>query len=194
MSTLEGGGWFLEVHRARAALGAGQLEDAERYARAAVALGQGLHTPPYTTLGTALERQGRFDEAVPVFEAALARDAVGTDALLGLGRVALRRGELEPARDFFERAAMGRGSSGEARWRLAALHIESGDTELGDSLLAELPSRLVGSPDASVRLATAERHAGLPERARRRLSRAREAWPHSLTVAEAWAAADSSAR
>jgi arylsulfatase A-like enzyme/thioredoxin-like negative regulator of GroEL len=191
MAPLEDGGWFLEVERSRAALGAGRLEAAERYSRAAVALGQGHHTPPYTALGFALERQGRFEDAEAAFEAALARDAIGTDALLGLGRVAVAKGELEPARHFFERAAAGRASSGEARWRLAALLIESGDTERGDALLAQLPARLVASPDASIRLAAAESRAGLPERARRRLREAREAWPHSLAVEEAWTAADS---
>jgi arylsulfatase A-like enzyme len=193
LATLGDGGWFLEVERSRAALGAGRLEDAERYAKAAVALGEGHHVPPYTALGAALERQGRFDEAVLAFESALARDAVGTEALLGLGRVAATRGELEPARNFFERAASGRGASGEAKWRLAALLIESGDTELGDALLRELPSKLVGSPDASVLLAAAETRAGLPERARRRLGAAREAWPHSLAVEQAWTAVDSDA-
>jgi arylsulfatase A-like enzyme len=193
MAALENGGWFLEAARSRAALGAGRFEDAERYARVAVALGLGHHAPPYMALGASLENQGRFDEAVEAFEAALARDAVGTDALLGLGRVAERRGELELAKDFFERAATGRGSSAEAKWRLAALLIEAGDTELGDAMLAELPSKVVGSPDASLRLAAAERHAGLPQRARRRLHEAHEAWPHSLAVERAWIAANSDA-
>jgi tetratricopeptide (TPR) repeat protein len=186
LASLQDGGWFLEVERSLAALGAGRLEDAERYARAAIALAEGHHEPPYAALGRALERQGRLDEAVMAFEAARARSAVATDALLGLGRVAERRGELELASDFFEEAATGRGSSGEARWRLAALLIESGDTEAGDALLAELSSWLVGSPDASIRLATAEMHAGMPERAHRRLSEAREAWPHSQEVEQAW--------
>jgi arylsulfatase A-like enzyme/Flp pilus assembly protein TadD len=188
MEPLPQGGWFLEERRSLAALGAGRLEDALRYARAAVALGGASHAPPYTTLGAVLERQGRLDAARLAFEAALARDTASGDPLVGLGRIAEQRGDLEHARAFYEQAASRRGSSGESRWRLAALLIESGDTERAEALLAELPSELVGSPDASVRLATAEKHAAMPERAHRRLSEAREAWPHSPALAEAWKA------
>jgi hypothetical protein len=186
MEGLGDGGWFLEVQRSYAALGAHRLEDAERYARAAVELGQGQRSPPYLALGSALERRGDLDAAATAFEKALSDSAVAPDALVGLGRVAERKGDLERASAFYEQAIASRGSSREAQWRLAALHIEAGDGSRGEALLAELPARTVETPAASVRLAEAEAHAGMPDRARERLSRSREAWPHSREVEEAW--------
>ncbi|MEN8183510.1 MAG: sulfatase-like hydrolase/transferase [Myxococcota bacterium] len=185
LEPLEGGGYFLEVHRANSALNTGRLADAERWAREAVELGSedmGTHL----VLGLILEELGRLDEAEEAFARARARDAASGSPLVALGRLAEGRGDRAQASQLYREAASRRGSSAEAQWHLAALHIEDGEAGQARRLLAELPAGAVEEPEPSVRLARAEQQAGRAEAARARLAAARQRWPHSRCVAEAW--------
>ena len=72
-------------------------------------------------LGEALYRRGRHDEAVAAFRRALeeqTRTGPG-DALFGLGRALLRKGDLEPAASTLREAVHENGSNLEAYFRLA---------------------------------------------------------------------------
>lgn len=57
------------------------------------------------SLGLSLLRLGRFDDAVPVFERALALDAQDPIALAGLGKIALFRDDVDRALPLLEAAA-----------------------------------------------------------------------------------------
>ena len=57
------------------------------------------------SLGISLLRLGRFDDAAPIFERALALDSQDPIALAGLGKIALFRSDLERALPLLEAAA-----------------------------------------------------------------------------------------
>jgi len=179
LEALDSGGYLFDLYRSEAARRAGRAEAAERFARAA--LGQapwvsGVHL----ALAEALEEQGRFEEAARSFEEAARLDPASAEPIVGLGRIAEARGELEQAVVFYRRAADSRGASAEALWRQAALRIEAG--ERADSLLSRISAEVRDQPRAALRLARAEVKAGRRARALARLKRALKVSPDSTEL------------
>ena len=78
-------------------------------------------------------------------------------------------------REAFER----RGGSMEARWQLAALHLEDGAVEEAEALLAQLPESERLLPLAAERLVRAELRAGRRAQAKERLDRALVDYPRA---------------
>ena len=81
----------------------GNLEQARRYYIVAVQLYPDT-TAAYNNLGHVLLKLNRIDEADAVFREALVQDAVLASAAFGRGEVAVRRGQLDVARRFYEDA------------------------------------------------------------------------------------------
>jgi tetratricopeptide (TPR) repeat protein len=181
VEALDAGGPAVELLRADLAHAAGEFEAAERYARAAIALAR-QRPDGYHVLGSALEAQGRLDEAWAAFQEAARHDEASGEPLVGLGRVSEARGERARAAQLYEQAAARRGASAEALWRRAALYLEEGARGEAEALLAKVAPEVLGSPDPTLRLAEAEAKAGRRERARERLERALRISPNDARL------------
>ena len=81
----------------------GNLEQARRYYIVAVQLYPDT-TAAYNNLGHVLLKLNRIDEADAVFREALVQDETLASAAFGRGEVAVRRGQLDDAKHFFQRA------------------------------------------------------------------------------------------
>ena len=79
------------------------LEQARRYYSVAVQLHPDT-TAAYNNLGHVLLKLNRIDEADAVFREALVQDETLASAAFGRGEVALRRGQLDVAKNFYEHA------------------------------------------------------------------------------------------
>lgn len=183
LASIEGGGYVRTLVGADIALTAGDLEAAERFARDSVRNAPGFWES-HTTLGRALEAQGRLDEAEEAYRAAATLDAAAANPFVGLGRVAEARGDRERAQALYERARERRGNSPEAVWRLAALQMEAGDDDTAAKLLRSIPAETLLEPKAAVRLAKADSNRGRPEQARERLDAARAQNPNHAMLKE----------
>ena len=170
LEQIEDSGPMLDLFRSEAARHAGDAEAAERYARLVLARSQ--RPDAQTLLGMALLAQGRLQEAEVVLEEAARGDTASANPLVALGAIAEKRGELERAGEFYERAMARRGGNAEARWHLAALRIREHATEEADALLERLPKRELRKPEVVMHLAAAEANAGYRTRALARLERA----------------------
>jgi tetratricopeptide (TPR) repeat protein len=179
LEPIEGGGYLFDLHRSEAARRAGRAEEAERYARASLARAPAV-SGVHEALAEALEAQGRFDEAAAHFDEAARLDPSSAAPIVGLGRIAEARGDLEGAIALYRRAASSRSASAEALWRHAALRIEAG--RRADDLLARLSADDLNRPRAAIRLARAEARAGKRRRALARLGRALRARPASAEL------------
>jgi len=179
LETLDGGGYIFDLYRSEAARRAGRADAAERFARAALAQAPWV-SRVHLALAEALEEQGGFEEAARSFEEAARLDTASAEPVVGLGRIAEARGELERAVALYERAADSRGASAEALWRHAALRIEAG--ERADDLLSRISAKAKNQPRAALRLARAEVEAGRRGRALARLKRALRVSPESAEL------------
>jgi tetratricopeptide (TPR) repeat protein len=137
----------------------------------------------HLALAKALEEQGRFAEASRSFEESARLDPAFADPVVGLGRIAEARGELDRASALYQRAADSRSGSAEALWRMAALRIEGG--EGARDLLSRIPGEAANRPQAALRLARAETKAGRRARALVRLQRALRISPESAELRQA---------
>ena len=81
----------------------GNLEQARRYYIVAVQLHPDT-TAAYNNLGYVLLKLNRIDEADAVFREALVQDETLASAAFGRGEVAIKRGQLDVARRFYEHA------------------------------------------------------------------------------------------
>lgn len=162
----EAGGWVAHA-RAEIALERGDPEAAERHARALVDA-QPEYAVGFLRLGDALAAQGRGAEARAAYEQALRIDPTETEALVAIGRLAERDGQLDAAIGYYERALASRAPSLEAAVRLAALHFEAGDIESAVELLAGFETSRA-RPEDLIRLARAEAAAGYRDEALARL-------------------------
>jgi len=99
-------------------------------------------------LGDALYHRGRHDEAAAAYGRALeAKADLGHgDALFGLGRAWLRKGEVEKAVDAFRRALRENGSNLEAYFRLAQASALLGKEEDVDAARREFRSVAASLP------------------------------------------------
>jgi tetratricopeptide (TPR) repeat protein len=118
----------------------GRLEDAERMARAALAideadieanfiLGEVLSRRAQSCEAGSAERVRLADEARKAYLAALANQPGDVASLLALGRLEMAEGRRDRARDYFRRVVLQRRWSLEAHVALADLSEESGDLE-----------------------------------------------------------------
>jgi tetratricopeptide (TPR) repeat protein len=182
LEPLEGGGFVFDLHRSEAARRAGRDEAAERFARASLEQAPAV-SGVHLALAKALEEQGRFAEASRSFEESARLDPAFADPVVGLGRIAEARGELDRASALYQRAADSRSGSAEALWRMAALRIEGG--EGARDLLSRIPGEAANRPQAALRLARAETKAGRRARALVRLQRALRISPESAELRQA---------
>jgi arylsulfatase A-like enzyme/Flp pilus assembly protein TadD len=174
-------GWFVDTVRSEASRRAGEPEAALAHAERAVAAAPGA-LPARVERARALEALGRLDEAERQFVQARGLDVADPEPLLGLGRIAERRGEPEQARGLYEEAQARRGGSQEAAWRLAALEIVAGELAVADARLAPLPPEALLRARTVEHLARAELEAGLAERASERLLAGLRRRPRSVTL------------
>lgn len=181
--------------RAAAALGAADPVQAERDARAVLAVEPG-RSDVLVLLGQSLEIQGRSDEAGAVYAAVTRLDPRSAAGWTGLGRSYEQRGSTEPAAEAYaealERADPTRA---EASWRLAALEIEAGHRDVAEARLATVIPGLLSEPAAAIRLAYAEHRVGRRAAALARLAEARRRRPDDALlnqVAEALSLEDGS--
>ena len=116
------------VGAARVALSLGSADDAERSLRD-IAPGDRLTIELHALQGRIAELRGDIDAARAAFEEALAIDARHPDALLGLGRLALARGEHDHAASQFVRvfASPDEAHRQEAWWGAGRCHFAAGD-------------------------------------------------------------------
>jgi tetratricopeptide (TPR) repeat protein len=100
----------------------------------------GTAVVPRLALGEALLRLGQADEAEDNFRAVLQAEPENARALLGMGRVAHDKGDLQPSRDYLKRSAA-------AAWRVKATHALLADVyqRLGDANQADLERSLADS-------------------------------------------------
>jgi len=175
---------LVSSERAHLALMAGRARLAERHAREAIDSGADTFHA-WARLGSALAGQDRLEEAEDAYRTARALNSAAPEPLLGLGVVAERRGHRRQAASFYQRALLTKLLSAEARWRLAALRIEQGQTAEAQRLLARVDERALLVPSAALRLARAELRAGRPEDALARVERALAAYPDSEPLAQA---------
>jgi choline-sulfatase len=178
---IEEPGFSVRLMGANAALLAGDLERAEREARAALALAE--LPEPWIVIAKAQLQQERPAEARRSLERALALDADKADTWTWLGAVAESEGDTEEAIRLYERARAMPSVSAATYWRLAALRLEAGQRDEARAVLAEIPQTELRLPEATFRLARAERAAGRAELARTRVDGALRDFPH---VADLW--------
>jgi len=167
----------LELLRARAALGAGELVLARHAAERAFALA--AQPEALVLAGRVAEAEGSAERASVAYEQALALDAENAPAAVGLARLAEAAGRRDEARRGYEAVRAFAIPDAEAFWRLAALDIEAGRFDAARAALAVLPQAEVRKPEAAARLARAERAAGREELARTRVEGALRAYPGS---------------
>jgi arylsulfatase A-like enzyme len=177
--TLPPGGPVFESVRSYAAVQAGDPVAAERYARIAIELTESGFQHGRLSLAEAFEAQERFDEATLLLREEAERDQSSGYAVRLLGRIAEARGDREAAARLYREAFERRGGSIEARWRLAALHLEDGASEQAEALLARLPEEETLRPAAAARLVQAELRAARPAQAKERLDRALALYPRA---------------
>ncbi len=100
----------------------GDTPRAEKTLQRILATRPGL-LPAETALAYARLRAGRLVEAGVGFDAALARRPEYLSALMGAGSVAVRRGDLERALEFYRRAGASEPTEARARKRLAEVKL-----------------------------------------------------------------------
>ena len=103
----------------------------------------GADGPPAVRLKYAeqLVQHGRLDEAEPIFRAALARDPSDPRALLGMGRVAVARGDYAAAVEWLERSVKQRPDVKAAHTLLAVSYGRLGRADAARRAQAEGRSR-----------------------------------------------------
>jgi len=126
----------------------------------------------------------RLDDAEREFREAISADSEGIESgpWVGLARVEQRRGRRESAEQYLRRALEVRPDSADARWRLAAMRLESGDEEEAQTLLAGLPAAALEEPAPALALAMAAESRGLDASAIERLQAAYRRHPDSMEV------------
>ncbi len=104
----------------------GELEKAEVHLRRVLEIRDG--TPDdYGNLATVLARQGRYDEAFPLFDAGLQLNADDASLLAHLGLAQLQAGKPDLAETTLEKAVSLDPSHPTARFNLGALRASAGD-------------------------------------------------------------------
>jgi len=176
-------GFAVRLIGANAALLAGDVERAEREARAALAIAE--LPEPWVAIARAQLQNGQPADARRSLERAVALDAETPHAWLWLGAIAESERRIEEAMQHYERARAQPSVSPAAFWRLAALQLEAGHRDAARELLAHVPQAELRLPDAAQRLARAERVAGRSDLARTRIDGALREFPH---VPELWLA------
>ena len=94
------------------------------------------YLPARVRLGQAYLELGRTDEAVPLFEAALAEPGLRGAALFGLGRAALARGDAAKAVEHLEAALAESPDASRVHYPLAMAYRSLGNTEQARAHLA----------------------------------------------------------
>lgn len=130
------------IARGRKAESLGQVEEACRHYRAAIAAAPG-HAVAHVNLGAALEELGKADDAARAYEAALAIDSADAHANFNLGRLLYTRGEMQPARALLCTALQRKPEFPEAQVVLSSVHEALGDFE---AALASLQAALLLRP------------------------------------------------
>jgi arylsulfatase A-like enzyme/Tfp pilus assembly protein PilF len=148
-----------QLLRAMAFLGVGDTAAAQAAARRAIAAAP-ARAGGHLLLGRSLELEGRTADAERAYRVARAVEPATGASATALGRLAEARGATAEAEAFYRAGADARVPDAEAYWRLAALELERGETDAAGALLDPLPPQELTRPDAALRLAEAEAHAG----------------------------------
>jgi arylsulfatase A-like enzyme len=170
-------GAYVELLRAQAALGAGELALARAMATRSLSLSPDADA--LVLLGRIAEAEGLPERARADYEHALSLDPASAAAVVGLGRVDETAGRRGDARRRYQEAQALPTPDAEAIWRLAALELEDNRPDAANALLASLPQAEVRKPAAATRLARAELARGRPELARTRIRGGLRAYPES---------------
>jgi tetratricopeptide (TPR) repeat protein len=190
LATLDRDDVSVAALRAAIAVGAGDPAGAERDARR-VLEAQPARSDLWIVLGRSLARQDRLAEARDAFATATRLDPHALMAWLLLGRASAETGRPADAVAAFEQAHRIDPGAAEPVWRLAMAAFESGDATRAAAVLAEADRNGTEfAPGVTARLARLEARSGAPDRAARRLQRARERFPDDPELARvaAWLA------
>jgi tetratricopeptide (TPR) repeat protein len=152
----------IELLRALARIGTGDLAGARESGRRAVAAAPGRSTG-YVILAHVAELQGDREEAEAALQLAERAEPDSSVVAVARGRLAEASGRLDEAERHYRRGKDARTPAPEALWRLAAFAIERGEFGEADALLAPLPAYELRRSDAAARLGAAELRAGRAE-------------------------------
>jgi arylsulfatase A-like enzyme/Flp pilus assembly protein TadD len=174
-------GFEIEMMRAEAAIGAGDLAYARESLARAMRLSAGLaRSSPWIVLASIEELTGNYAEARRLLAEASGREAhEPAEIPTALGRIAEAEGKRDEARRHYERAMGLEITMSEPFWRLAALDLEDGRDAEARALLSRISQAEIRLPPAALRLARAEALAGRTDLARIRLNGALRAYPDS---------------
>jgi tetratricopeptide (TPR) repeat protein len=160
---------------------AGRFDEAEAAFRLVLQLDPDSFKARYN-LGVTHGNQGRLDDAVAEYERALEVDPDNPEAPLvhnNLGAIALDRGDVDSARDHFERAVKAAPGHLESRYNLALVDLEAGRL---DEAIALLEGAVATAPNhelVNVRLGLAYLEAGRGDDAFRTFTLVRRLYPEN---------------